>query len=95
MAEIVEAGSLFRGEKEDKEPVQLIAFLQTEERCVTFEMFVPVCVTNGCKLELQQPIIMGGAVQEYVSVLPVADPFSLPSAFCSSGNTCAGLTGAR
>lgn len=43
MAEIVEAGSLLRGEKEETELIQLIAFLQTEERCVTFEMFVPVC----------------------------------------------------
>lgn len=57
-----------------------------------------LCVANGCKLELRQSIIMGGTVQEYVfcaALLPVADPFSLPSAFRSSGNTCAGLTGAR
>lgn len=84
MAEVVEAGSLFRGEKEDTELIQLIAFLQTEERRVTFEMFVPVCVANGCKLELQQPIIMGGAVQEYASVLrsPLACCRSLLPTIC-------------
>lgn len=49
MAEIVEAGSLFRG---DGERIQLISFLRTEQCHVTFEMFVPVCGTNGCKLEL-------------------------------------------
>ena len=87
-------------DSEGSELMQLILFLKTEELHVTFEMFRPACVTNGCKLELQQSIIMGDTVQEYASVLhsPLACCWSilsttLPSGFYSSGNTWAGLTG--